>query len=274
MIRINMFKNALAINLVVFLNFSNVQAQDLFILPNGHSHNDYTREKPLYDALKYGFPSIEADVFLFENRMVVTHDDKQLNEKPTLEELYLNPLRKIINENGGTVFKNDSTQLILMVDLKSGKVDAYNGLKKIFSNYLDLIEWYDHGEVKWGAIKILLTGEPPIDRIENEDIRYFYVDGAIGQWSMDYPINLMPRASANYRDYFKWYGKGAMPPSEVQQLKMLISKAHQSGRKVRFWGCPNTVDVWEKLLGEGVDWINVDDLKGFSEFYMKRIQQK
>ncbi len=259
--------------LIIFLNISIVQAQDFFILPNGHSHNDYTREKPLYDALKYGFPSIEADVFLFDNRMVVTHDETKLIEKPTLEELYLNPLRKIIAENDGTVFKNDSTQLILMVDLKSDKTTTYIGLKKIFSNYLDIIEWYDHDTVKWGPIKILLTGGPPIERIEKEEVRFVSVDGAIDQWSMNYPLNLMPRASTNYRDYFKWYGKGDMPQTEEQELKRLISKAHQAGRKVRFWACPNTIEVWEKLLDEGADWINVDDLKGFNEFYIKRIGQ-
>lgn len=78
---------------------------------------------------------------------------------------------------------------------------------------------------------------------------------------------MMPRASTNYRNYFKWYGKGGMPESEYQELKRLIEKAHLAGRKVRFWGCPNKPKVWEKLLDEGADWINVDDLKGFNEFY-------
>ena len=58
-----------------------------------------------------------------------------------------------------------------------------------------------------------------------------------------------------------------IPASEEQKLKELIQKGHDAGRKVRFWRCPNKTEVWEKLLDEGADWINVDDLKGFNEFY-------
>ena len=247
------------------------QAQDFLILPNGHSHNDYSRETPLFDALENGFPSIEVDVFLHNGRMVVTHDDKQLDKKPTLEELYLDPLRKVISMNGGTVFAQDSTQLILMVDLKSDRITTYNALKVIFQKNLDLIEWYNSNEVVWGPIKVLLTGGPPIELIQKEKDRYFYVDGSVNQWYMDYPVNLMPRASTNYSDYFKWKGQGLMPTAEEQELKRMISIAHLAGRKIRFWGSPNKVEVWEKLLDEGADWINVDDLKGFNEFYRKRI---
>lgn len=241
--------------------------QEFITLPNGHSHNDYTRENPLFDALKYGFTSIEVDVYWYEGRMVVTHDDKLLDEKPTLQELYLNPLSSIIQNNGGTVFKDDETQLVLMIDLKSEKVSTYQALKAIFMDYTDIIERYKKDQKIYGPVLVLLSGGPPIDLIEKEEERYFYVDGSVEQWSLNYPVTLMPRASTNYRSFFKWYGKGEMPAEEEQQLKELIKKAHDAGRKVRFWGCPNTIEVWEKLLNEGADWINVDDLKGFNEFY-------
>ena len=246
-----------------------VFAQDFIILPIGHSHNDYTRDRPLYDALEYGFASIEVDVFLHNGRMVVTHDDDLLDEKPSIQELYLDPLKRIIDGNGGTVFQNDNTKLVLMVDLKSEKVSTYLALKEIFKNYLEIIERYENGKMHPGPIQVLLSGGPPIELIEQENERYFYVDGAINQWSMDYPVELMPRASTNYRSYFKWDGKGEMPKNEEEKLKELIAKAHNTGRKVRFWGSPDRVEVWEKLLDEGSDWINVDDLKGLNEFYRK-----
>ena len=71
----------------------------------------------------------------------------------------------------------------------------------------------------------ITSGRPPIDLIEKESTRYFYVDGAIDQWSMDYPVELMPRASTNYRSYFKWHGKGEMSIEEVEKLKELIKKS-------------------------------------------------
>ena len=201
--------------------------------------------------------------------MVVTHDDKQLDEKPTLQKLYLDPLSSIIKKNEGSVFAKNETQLVLMVDLKSEKVSTYLALKEIFANYLEIIEWYNNGEKIRGPVQVLLTGGPPIELIKKEENRFFYVDGSVDQWSMDYPVSLMPRASTNYRSFFKWYGKEKMPADEEIKLKELISEAHKAGRKVRFWGCPNRIEVWEKLMDAGADWINVDDLKGFNEFYIE-----
>ena len=43
-------------------------------LANAHSHNDYEHDRPLLDALDHGFKSIEADIFLFEGQLLVTHD--------------------------------------------------------------------------------------------------------------------------------------------------------------------------------------------------------
>ena len=248
-------------------------AQDFIILPNGHSHNDYTRNRPLMDALQYGFTSIEVDVYLYEGRLVVTHDNKNLDKKPSIQELYLDPLRTIITSNSGHVYQNSDAQVVLMVDLKSDKVDTYLALKEVFKSYLDLIEWFQSGKLVEGPIKILLSGGPPIDLIQKETDRYFYVDGAVDQWGEDYPISLMPRASTNYRTYFKWSGNGPMPPTEEQKLRELIKLGHDHGRKVRFWGSPNKVEVWEKLMDEGADWINVDDLKGFNAYYRQRISR-
>lgn len=258
--------------IVIILLFPNQSfAQDFIILPNGHSHNDYTRERPLYDALKYGFTSIEVDVYWYGGRMVVTHDDKNLEEKPTIQELYLDPLQQIISDNGGQVYKDNPVQLVLMVDLKSDKVATYHALKEIFPSYLNMIEWYNADQIIAGPVKIVLTGGPPIDIIQNESNRYFSVDGTVDQWGHDYSVELMPRASTNYRNYFKWYGKGDMPENELKKMQELIAIAHSKKRKVRFWGCPNSATVWQKLLDEGVDWINVDDLKGYNKFYRKRI---
>lgn len=266
-------ENKAFLKLFLLLICSTAFGQEVLILPNGHAHNDYTHDRPLLDALQYGFTSVEADVYWKNERMVVTHNDKSLESKPTLQELYLDPLRVLIAKNGGTVYPGNSIQLVLMVDLKSDKMETYQALKKIFLNYTDIIEWHQKGIKIHGPVKVLLTGEPPLNLIQQDENRLFYVDGTVAQWSKSYPVSLMPRASTNYRNYFKWYGKGPMPAKEQDTLKKLIQKAHKAGRKVRFWGCPNRVEVWRKLLDEGADWINVDDLAGFSIFYKKYTDQ-
>ncbi len=41
-----------------------VVAQAENSVPIAHAHNDYEHEQPLYNAMKAGFTSVEADVYL------------------------------------------------------------------------------------------------------------------------------------------------------------------------------------------------------------------
>jgi hypothetical protein len=256
-----------AFSLILALSQAVSAQQTYHILPNGHSHNDYTRGRPLYDALSYGYASIEVDVYWNGKRMIVTHDDKGLLQKPDLQALYLDPLLKIINENDGRVFPHGDIQLVLMIDLKSDKVSTYRALVEIFSNYKGMIEWYRGDSVVSGPVRVVLSGNPPIELMQSESERYFSVDGRFELWHEDYTSELMPRASASYWQFFQWNGDGSMPEDELEKLRSLVNLAHVNGRKVRFWATPDRVEIWRLLMDEGVDWVNVDDLKGFYEFY-------
>ena len=48
-----------------------------------HSHNDYLNEKPLLNALKNNFKSIEVDVFLLNSELYVGHNWLQLRKNKT-----------------------------------------------------------------------------------------------------------------------------------------------------------------------------------------------
>ena len=41
---------------------------------NAFSHNDYWREKPLLDALSFRFNCVEADLWLIDDELYVSHD--------------------------------------------------------------------------------------------------------------------------------------------------------------------------------------------------------
>jgi len=49
-----------------------------------HAHNDYEHARPLFDALDHGFMSVEVDVFLINNQLLVGHDPTQLRPDRTL----------------------------------------------------------------------------------------------------------------------------------------------------------------------------------------------
>jgi glycerophosphoryl diester phosphodiesterase len=57
-----------------------------------------------------------------------------------------------------------------------------------------------------------------------------------------------------------------MPPEEQTKLKQIVAKAHQHGRRVRFWGAPDNAIFWQAMLANGVDLINTDDLEGVGKF--------
>ena len=56
-------------------------------LSAAHAHNDYRHERPLLDALEHGFCSVEADVFLVDDKLCVAHDAPEITPQRTLRSL-------------------------------------------------------------------------------------------------------------------------------------------------------------------------------------------
>ena len=65
-------------------------------------------------------------------------------------------------------------------------------------------------------------------------------------------------------------GTGPMPPAEKQKLHDLVKRAHDQGRKVRFWSTAETPAVWKELLAAGVDYINTDKLDELQRFLLEK----
>ena len=84
-----------------------------------HSHNDYCRRAPFWQAYAQGVYSIEADVFLHDGKLLVGHDVEDLSPDMTFESLYVEPIVTLFKRNGGRAWKDSDEQLQLMVELKS-----------------------------------------------------------------------------------------------------------------------------------------------------------
>ena len=95
---------------------------------NAHSHNDFEQAFPFWAAWKQGFGSIEADIFLDNEELIVAHDKKQLSRRWTLDSLYLGPLQQCIATHKGYVYADTNRKLQLMIDIKS---DAQSTLSKL-----------------------------------------------------------------------------------------------------------------------------------------------
>ena len=90
-----------------------------------HAHNDYEHPRPLLDALDHRFGSVEADIFLVGDQLLVAHDPADLDPTRTLESLYLDPLAARVRANHGSVYRGYREPLQLLVDIKTeGSVDV------------------------------------------------------------------------------------------------------------------------------------------------------
>lgn len=250
--------------LIAVLSYS----QEIEVI-NGHAHNDYKNKNPLLDAIENGFTSVEVDVHLVNDNLYVSHDfPKKLNPALTIEALYLNPLKKHILMNNGSVYPNYSGTFYLMIDFKSSAKPTYDKLKRILSNYLSIISITKNGEEQKGSVKIFISGKRPIGKILNDEPKLVGIDGKPKHLKKNIPTNVMPVISDKYSHVLSWDGYGKININDHNKLIRLVQKTHAQNKKLRLWGAPDNENVWRFLLDNGVDLINTDLLKEFREFVL------
>jgi hypothetical protein len=237
-------------------------------LENAHSHNDYWRERPLLDALDRGFGSVEADVFLVDGKLLVGHERRELRGDRSLESLYLVPLAARVRENGGSV-QPDGKRFYLLVDIKSGAEDTYQALHEVLSKYAAMLTRIENGNVRPGAVTVVISGNRPRMEARDAEARYAGWDGRTADLASVAPAHLMPMISDSWMSQFTWTGDGPMPSSERAKLREFVRQAHAAGRVVRFWATPENEHVWQELRSAGVDLINTDQLDRLAAFLRK-----
>jgi glycerophosphoryl diester phosphodiesterase len=230
------------------------------------SHNDYEQDRPLYKALELGFQMIEADIHLIDGKLFVSHDHPEnLDETQELEEMYLEPLSKIIEENNGVVLPESELPFYLVIDVKTEAESTFEVLSEVIEPYHQYFTRLENGEWKEGPMRLLISGNRPSLDADSHD-RVAFIDGRIPDIGAGYPEELYPVISDNWNNYFSWDGTGQIPEEEWEQLTMFVNQVHAEGKIIRFWATPDKESVWEVLLEAGVDIVNVDDLEGKRNF--------
>ena len=100
--------NILTLSALCLLVFNQLAGQQKI-----HSHNDYHQNIPFWLAYSCGLDSIEVDVFLKDNDLMVAHHENEIIENRTIESLYLNPIRDLLSLN---LYKQ---ALQLLIDIKT-----------------------------------------------------------------------------------------------------------------------------------------------------------
>jgi alkaline phosphatase len=60
-----------------------------------------------------------------------------------------------------------------------------------------------------------------------------------------------------------------LSPADREKLAEQVRKAHERGRKIRFWNAPDNDEFWKTLYDADVDLINTDRLEPLRNFLTK-----
>jgi tetratricopeptide (TPR) repeat protein len=227
-------------------------------LPEAHAHNDYYHPAPLFDALSHGFCSIEADIYLFRGELLVGHGLHELKLERTLEALYLKPLAERVKLYGGAF--PDGPPVTLLIDIKSDGPETYVALHKVLEKHAGMLTVVEDGKLREGAVTVVISGNRPVKEIAATKTRYAGIDGRVGDLESNAASHLIPLISDQWGSHFKWRGSGPMPDDERRKLAEIVQKAHEGGRRVRFWATPENPAVWAELQAAEVDLIGTDEL--------------
>ena len=145
--------------LLISLLSGSIEAQTIHY--NAFSHNDYERPRPLFDALSFQFNCVEADLWLIDGELYVSHDSVAPNPDITFEKLYLLPLVERIKKNGGKVYPDSDRPFYLMVDCKTDGEAMYPVLKKKLKPYESLFCHEKDGKLQESAVLFYLSGKSP-----------------------------------------------------------------------------------------------------------------
>lgn len=242
-------------------------------LARAHAHNDYEHDRPLFDALEHGFTSVEADVWLVDGELLVAHDLVDVQSDRTLQSLYLDPLRRIVRRNKGSVYPGYEHTFQLLIDIKSDGVATYRALHDVLRRYRSMLTKFTPSGAGERSVTAVVSGNRPREVMEEQKVRYAAYDGRLSDLGSGAPAELIPLISDRWTSHFTWMGVGPMPEAEHQKLHDIVATAHANGQRVRFWATPDTPGpardaVWRELLHAQVDYINTDDLAGLQQFLL------
>ncbi|PIA81335.1 Altered inheritance of mitochondria protein 6 [Cercospora beticola] len=258
-----------------------------------HSHNDYWRNKPLFDAIHAGCTSVEADIWLDESNeaLQVGHFHKELSQNRTLQKLYIEPLLGLLdrqnpaddNTTSGIFPMAPNQTLTLLLDFKTDP-------SALLAHVIDELEYLrEQGFLSYcqddrfveGAVTVVATGDIPPSLFSQDSAhnRTIFTDVPLDKledFTTSFENATNPKvgpcsshggyyASTSFHSSIGSITRGSLSSDQVQLIRRQVAAAQRAGLKARYWDTPSWPTslrnyVWQTLIDEGVDVLNVDDL--------------
>lgn len=229
-----------------------------------HSHNDYDRSVPFYQAYSQKIHSIETDLFIKDGKLLVGHNWEDLREDFTFEGMYVEPIVKLFNQNKGKAWKDSNQILQLMIDLKTRCEETLPAIVDVLDDYPEVF----NPKVNKNAARVVITGNFPNPEDFDKYPDFIFYDGRL---NIDYTTEQLNRVylfSGDFDDFApNWNGKGNMIKSEEEAVIKAVDMAHAMGKPIRFWGTPESVTMYYTFFNMGVDYINTDYPEACAAFF-------
>lgn len=238
--------------MLLFFNVAVLQAQPLI-----HSHNDYHRAEPFTNAIRHKVFSIEVDVFLVGNKLVVAHNKDELPTARPLDSFYLKPIIELFRKHKGTISEDTTYSPVLMIDIKANAEPVLAVLFKMLAPHPSVFD----RSVNAKAVQIVISGER----------------GPSFKWAT-YPSNILfdGRPNEPYDDAKlqriafisdSWVPYNLPPVDDYERLKQVIDKVHNLKKPIRLWASPDNPDSWKLQKELGIDIINTDKVTECSNYF-------
>ena len=255
--------NKLDLSAVFLLFFFTVLGQQSLKKPQIHSHNDYHKSIPFYEAYINGASSIEIDVFIYKDELFVAHDFDKIKEVNTFEALYVKPLLWLL-DRGVFPKKINTIPLQYLFDIKSE--DAFACLKKLEEVCAEYPQIFGGGS-KPSFVNFIISGNRPAPKAYKNYSDFILFDGRPYENYSKEELEKIGLISDNFRNYSAWKGKGGLTERDLDTLNFVISKVHSLKKPIRFWATPDNKSSWEAFHQLGVDFINTDNTKAVSTYF-------
>jgi alkaline phosphatase len=235
---------------------------------HAHAHNDYLHPVPFYTSYARRVASIEVDVFLVGDDLLVAHDAATIDTARSFDRLYLRPLLEQIEKNGGKAYPGGEP-LQLLVDLKSEGEATLRCLARKLAPHRRHFD----ARVNPGAVRVVISGNaPPPERFADHDPLFFF-DGSPRVRYTPAQAARVALCSAPLRAFTAWNGLGRIPAPEYRTVTAFVDSVHALGKPARFWGNPDTKTLWQAFIKIGVDYINTDRPDELATFLERRERQ-
>lgn len=224
-----------------------------------HAHNDYQKPEPLTNALRHKVFSVEADIYLSDNRLLVAHDKKELTTAKTLESLYLQPIIELFRKHKGTISEDSSYAPVLMIDIKENCEAAIAQLIKLVSTHRSVFD----RSVNAKAVQLVVSGDRGASSKWASYPSYIFFDGRPNEIYDSVTLQRVAFISDSYLKYV------TPQDNNTNLIGQVVKKVHDMNKLLRLWASPDNPDSWKLQQQLGIDIINTDKVEECRNYFLK-----